>query len=101
VLLKELHVTKNCFIVDQVRSEINNLFITFLGTNFHLFASDSELRMLSESSELFLDGNFKFRPIGSQQVYRVFALVRGTFCLPVITAVMNQRKKSDYKELFR
>lgn len=63
-------------------------------------SSDFALKVLSESVHIFLDGSFKFSPKGSHQVYRIFALVRETYCLPVVTLVMKRRQRSDYEEAF-
>jgi hypothetical protein len=63
--------------------------------------TNAQLRALSRSSELFLDGTFKYRPKGSLQMYTLYGMIKQTKCIPVAQVVMFAKTKKAYKKLFK
>jgi hypothetical protein len=63
--------------------------------------TNAQLKALSRSTELFLDGTFKYAPKKSTQLYTVYGLIKKTKCVPVVHAVMFTKTKKAYKKLFK
>ncbi len=63
--------------------------------------SNTQLQVLAQSSELFIDGSFKYAVTGYAQVYRVFGLIESTVCMPVAIIVMKSKLEYAYKKIFK
>jgi hypothetical protein len=66
-----------------------------------IFMSQLQLEALCEADELFIDGSFKYAPKGYVQIYRIYALLRGTKCVHAANIVTKSEMKDMYKRAFR
>lgn len=64
------------------------------------FKTDQNLKLMSTYSDWYCDGTFNISPTIFKQVYTFHIIIRGT-TLPMLYALLPNKKQTTYKKLFR
>jgi hypothetical protein len=64
------------------------------------FTTDQNLKLISTYSDWYCDGTFNISPTIFKQVYTFHIIIRGT-TLPMLYALLPNKKQTTYKKLFR
>lgn len=65
-----------------------------------MFSTVRQTHMLQHCQHIISDGSFKYSPLGSNQIYRVFGLIRGTHATPLVTVLLKKKTKEVYKKMW-
>ena len=66
-----------------------------------IFSSPRQQKLLRKTKRIVCDGSFKFSPKGVYQTYRVFGFVKDTHAVPLVTILLNGKRRRLYNRMWR
>uniref|UniRef100_A0A915EHB4 Uncharacterized protein n=1 Tax=Ditylenchus dipsaci TaxID=166011 RepID=A0A915EHB4_9BILA len=98
--LKKLPPAVGCCSKVRVAAVLSKFVLLELDEEMLVFASARQFNLLKNCTHIISDGTFKYAPLGTKQIYRVFGLIRGTHATPLVTALLKKKTKEVYKKMW-